>query len=346
MSLKQTINQLIIFLFIALISSVAIAEQTYRVRSADNINSIVERFYPDRTRTKAQIMVGLLVENPRAFKGGNINYLMRGRRLRLLDENELSEISQENAQEVLSQHTFYYREGVTGSDYLLPPVLGVSEGAVDNKKEHLVSSQQSSKKQEEQLQKINKLEKESNDLKKQLQKLLEERKATDKKLLELETTIKNTATGVAETNTLNSNPSRVLTRNKELEETNARLQQKLQESRSALAENTRSTITLERQVNTLKQKIKGEKSKPTSAGTSSTTASSSPLAQTKAVEKTDFLSLWSQYSWVLGLLLLLLVVWFLIKLKRKRDIERDDDYASQIAEIESNSFVQQGKNSL
>ena len=340
MSLNQTIKQLIILFFITVISGEAIAEQTYRVRSADNINSIVERFYPDRIKTKAQIMVGLLVENPSAFKGGNINYLMRGRRLKLPDEKNLSVISQENAQELLSQHTFYYREGVTGSEYLLPPVLG---GETTSNNEVVASTKENGKRQEEQLLKINKLEKESNDLKKQLKRLLEEKKVTDKKLLELEKTIKTRVNDSVESKATTSNPLRVQIRNKELEETNTRLQQQLQESRSALAENTRSTITLERQVSTLKEKIKGEKGKPLSERTTSTPMPTQKVPKAEE-QKSDYQKLWNQYNWILGLLFLLLIIWFLMKLKRKRDIEKDDDYASQIAEIEANSFVQQGKN--
>lgn len=335
MRISQTLSSLLALVLMALLSAETLAETKYRIRSADNINSIVNRFYPDRIKTKAQIMIGLLIENPRAFKGGNVNFLLRGKRMRILDEADLSDISNDEAKELLSQQAFFFREGVTGAEYLSP--IKKSDFKKSNKKTSVKTSQS----QKAQQQKISKLEKEGKDLKKRLDDLFQEKRIRDKKLVELEESIRNSNKEQLEKQSLKpTDISQVEQKNKALEERNTFLQQSLQESKSKLAENTRSNIQLERRLDTLKnKKIVPQKeisvAKPT------------PQAKRQEVVVTpnvDYKALWNKYNWVLVLIFLPLLFWTLIKFKRRRDLERDGDYASQIAEIEANSFLQQGKN--
>jgi len=318
-----------------LLSAESFAETKYRVRSADNINSIVNRFYPDRTKTKAQIMIGLLVENPRAFKGGNVNFLLRGKRMRILDEADLINISNQEAKERLSQQAFFFREGVTGEEYLAP----IKKSGY--KKSKKVVSAKTLQSQKQQQQKISKLEKERKELKKRLDDLFQEKILRDKRLAKLEESIRNSKKEQLEKQSLKPiDISQVEQKNKALEERNMLLQKILQESKSKLAENTQSNIKLERQLNTLKNK-KDVSKKEASVVKSTPQSKRQEIAVTPNI---DYQALWNKYKWVLVLIFLPLLFWGLIRFKRRRDYDREDDYASQIAEIEANSFLQQGKN--
>jgi FimV-like protein len=160
------------------------AETRYRVRSSDNVNTIVQRHYPNSGLSKGQLLVGILIKNPRAFKGGNVNFLLRGKRLRLPEENYFRQISSEKAGEVLSEHVRYFRFGITGD---LPiPTLSEMEIEAENTDE----SADIVRKQKNQNKKIDKLQQESLALKKQLEILLKEKNKRDQRLLELENSLK------------------------------------------------------------------------------------------------------------------------------------------------------------
>ncbi len=237
---------IISFFFLEVLS----AETRYRVKSSDNLNTIVERFYKDSELTKGQLLVGILVENPRAFKGGNVNFLLRGKRLTLPNENNLQQISPEGASEVLSEHARFFRSGVTGN---LPlPVFTelVLEQEVSIESSNILA------KQKIQTQKIDQLQQESNELKKQLEVLINEKSDRDQRLVELEESLKQTL-GIAK----KSNPVVDSAKKQALEETNKQLQKKLNITKSELAEHSKSNTTLERKVENLREVLGEGKNK-------------------------------------------------------------------------------------
>jgi len=172
-----------VIMSLMLVQSVS-AETRYRVKSSDNLNGIVDKFYNSPNLSRSQIMVGILAKNPRAFRGGNINFLLRGKRLTLPDDSEIQQISPDIASELLSDHARFFRIGLTG-DFKAPTFEDLSKvqsapKRVDNSGELLKT----------QTQKINQLQKESSELKKQLEELLNAKGERDNRLLELEKSLK------------------------------------------------------------------------------------------------------------------------------------------------------------
>ncbi len=192
--MKTFSKKLTVFISLSIVSLFLIsaleAETRYRVRSSDNLNSIVEQFYENSEWSKGQLLVGVLAKNPSAFKGGNINFLLRGKYLTLPDEHDLDRISPENAREILSEHARFFRIGITGD---LPSPISSD---LINKRVDLVKAKTVAKvilaKQKKQNKKIDQLQQESNELKKQLALLVDEKYSRDKRLIELEESLKQT----------------------------------------------------------------------------------------------------------------------------------------------------------
>ncbi|MEE9310682.1 MAG: FimV/HubP family polar landmark protein [Cocleimonas sp.] len=90
------------------------AEIRYTIESTDSLVAIIDDFYQDSSLTDAQIMVGVLANNPSAFKGGNLNYLIAGKTLSLPNDDDLKNISNKRANEILSYHSLFYSIGHTG----------------------------------------------------------------------------------------------------------------------------------------------------------------------------------------------------------------------------------------
>jgi len=156
------------------------AEIRYRVKSSDNVNTIVERYYPNSELSRGQLLVGILIKNPRAFRGGNVNFLLRGKRLSLPDERDFQYISPEKASELLSEHARFFRFGIPGD----LPIPTLSEMEVES--EELTDTTDILIRQKSQTRKIDQLQQESNELKKQLEALLSEKTNRDQRLLDLE----------------------------------------------------------------------------------------------------------------------------------------------------------------
>lgn len=185
--MKKFSHYLLLVLLVTSSQTVS-AETRYRVQASDNLNGIVERFYKNSDLSKGQLMVGVLAKNPRAFRGGNINFLLRGKRLTLPDDNEIKQISPEIASQLLSQHARFFRIGITGD--LDVPRLDELSMAPD------VSSVGSTVKgimlRQDQTKKIDQLQQESTALKKQLEELLNDKGNRDNRLLEIEKSLKQT----------------------------------------------------------------------------------------------------------------------------------------------------------
>ena len=234
--------------FIAMTS--VFSDTEYKIRSTDNLSRIVNKHYQGSDLSRSQILVGILAKNPSAFRGGNINYLIRGKRLILPDENTMPGISEEDAIELLSEHARYFRNGVTGN---LKPPFASNSRVLNNNSTSLETRQVVQSK------KINQLEKESGELRLRLEALVAEKKSRDDKLRDIEAALKGSLdpSNPTDRDTKAMESKKKLTeqvdlKTKEIQESNKVLQRELQESKSELAENTRENISLERQISNLK----------------------------------------------------------------------------------------------
>ncbi|KAG1663470.1 hypothetical protein GQR58_020406 [Nymphon striatum] len=175
------------------------AETTYKVKSTDNLNRIIERNYQNSDLTRAQLLIGVLAKNPDAFRGGNINYLQRGKNLILPDDSEIETLTDEEAKEVLATHSSYFRKGRTG-DFGSP----IAGGYLVSKSKK--TSAKIENKQVLQTIKIDQLEKESEDLRKRLERLIAEKNESDAKLRQVEKDLQNTLSANASSPSSNVDP--------------------------------------------------------------------------------------------------------------------------------------------
>lgn len=170
-------------LFVALINISSVSADTeYKVRSTDNLNRIVNRFYQGSYLTRSQILIGILAENPDAFNGGNINFLIRGKRLMLPDENNILGVTAEDANKIIAEHDRYFRTGVTGN--LKPPFAPGLKSAKD------ANTQKTNP--DEQKIRIEALAKESEALRFRLEKLAADNQDSDKKLRDIDAALQKT----------------------------------------------------------------------------------------------------------------------------------------------------------
>ncbi len=311
-------------LVLLLITEAVYADRRYRVRSADRLERIVDLLYPKRELTKPQIMVGILARNPKSFKGGNINFLLKRKRLVLPDESKMGGVTHEDAKALLSQHAKFFRSGVTGSESLIqPPVYDEQQISILN----IISSET-----KQQSKKISKLEKDRTALNKRLKELSKLKKERDHKIQALEEQLKNTRIikSTAKDKLLEANVSET----KKLTEENKRLQKELVESRRDLEANKKAAIFIEQEKTEALNVIKQNKSDVVST-------------QLKPVLIDDSLSKisLSKLLWIIPLLMLLVLAWFFFK-RGKIKVE-DEDLAGLIAtNNEDFEHNQQGRETL
>ena len=307
-----------------MMTSIAVADTTYRVRSADSLNSIVKKFYPDRTLTKAQIMVGILNTNPQAFNSGNINKLIRGKKLFLPDEVYFTTVSSVEASEILAKHARGLRENKI-----------ISNITASNNDNNSNTNEEITKTKKEQSQKISKLEKDSEALRKQLETLVNEKGVRDKKLAELEVAIKKSLEVPRQTGSEKENAIAA----QKLKEKNEILERELHKSRSELAENTRSTISLERRLNDLENKGKQVNANKAAIKAKGVAENDKAVKDSIPSSMSDN-GFSSKLIWLIPVLLLA-GFWYLFNWlkgsKRKETISYDDDLG-EISEYESNDI--------
>lgn len=341
-------------LFSFLLTVNVAAETSYRVKSFDTLSSVVTNFYPSSSYSKAQIMVAILTKNPKAFRDGNINYLLKGKRLRLPNDDEISQVPRADARRIISQHARFFRSGITGVGLTAP---SLNQEAEREKAIEVVNKQ---------TKKISALQEESDKLRKQLENLSQQKQKRDQELKELEEQIKQYSE--KEKSKPIGTVQQVAKRNEKLKETNEILQKKLIESKSELAENARSTMTLQRKLSNLRERIdEGENgvdspnsstnsvasnaSAETSAGIKSSTASNSSEVQnsSEGSEGNTFAKLKDDYYWILPLLLLLALlyllwlIWRWVFSRKKKSVEEfddtDKDYATLIDDYDSIDYL-------
>ncbi|HFC92096.1 MAG TPA: hypothetical protein ENJ51_04715 [Leucothrix mucor] len=198
------------------------------------LSGIVDTNYPNSKLSKAQIMIAILAKNPSAFRGGNINFMLRNRELSLPSESMIAGIPAENADALLLQHNRFYRRGKTGN--LTPPTF-INSGSDPAALEKLKTQHSA------QTVRVEALSEESKKLQDLVRRLEAEKDKRDEELRSLEEKIQ----------TLKESGGKPLSGEESLNEQrlrdkNAALQQRLIESKSELAENNLTTISLERRV--------------------------------------------------------------------------------------------------
>ena len=341
--MKKISHYLLLALLLVISAQAVSAETRYRVKSSDNLKAIVERFYENSDLTEGQLMVGVLAKNPRAFRGGNINFLLRGKRLTLPDESEIEQISPEIASKLRSQHARLFRMGITGG-FKAPTLadLSATSDKLNSDESNNAAVSDSSEQLKAQTKKIDQLQQESNLLKKQLEELLNARGDRDNRLLELEKLLKQTQAIAKQTSAevgSTENPDKT----SGLESANKDLQQELQETRSELAENTNSNIALEREVEDLKGVIKGKKADsfivPPKLGD---VKNGTNAPQNKELSGDKSSSTGSSLAKLLWLLPLILLAGFLFRYFGKKQAvvsPEDDTIARYKAEYEANKNI-------
>lgn len=315
-----------------LVTSHLAADARYRVKLSDNLNQIVSRQYVNSDLTKSQLMVAILARNPRAFKGGNINFLMRGRRLVLPSEENIQVVSDDEAKAILREHASYFRRGITGN-LSLPDYSGSSDSdreisrSSENKTGYKLSNNDLEALNTQYLNqqdKLKELEADREKLRKQLEKLTAEKKQSDAQLEQLEVKFNDNAKRKNGTfkereksqqalheNVLSEGKKKrmleehVSERTKKLNESNSYLQKKLQETRSELAENTRENISLERQLGNLK----GDKPQQNSSVAKEIGAAK----YTTEILDDSSGSVLGKFAWLLPVLALFAALWFLLR---------------------------------
>jgi FimV-like protein len=254
------------------------ADTNYRVKSSDNLNKIAEKHYEDSGLTKSQIMVGIYASNPNSFKNGNINKLLRGQKLVLPDADKINQISDHEAELVLSAR----KKRTLKKRRIKKRSKAKKRKSKPRKK---LRTRKLAVSQAKDVKKINKLEKESESLRKRLDLLLAEKSARDNKLKELENSLqaalKKTAMAastasavVSDDKKANVEPdkqvqinkvkssagavkqttseSELVTKraNEKLRETNELLEKNLQESKNEIAKRTRDSLAKEHAIKT------------------------------------------------------------------------------------------------
>ena len=219
------------------------------VTAQGTLLGIVDKNYPDSKLSKAQIMLAILANNPRAFKGGNVNFMLRNIELSLPAEDMIAGIPEQNAAVLLEQHNNFYRRGITGN--LTPPTF-INAGNTEAFEK--LQSQHS-----EQTQRVEALSEESTKLQTLVQRLEAEKEKRDADLQALEDKIQALKESAANPEPdFGAIPGEVSASQQMLRDKNDALQQQLIETRSELAENNRTTITLERRMAEMQNKTEPE----------------------------------------------------------------------------------------
>ncbi|MEB8433676.1 hypothetical protein OO007_15665 [Cocleimonas sp. KMM 6892] len=304
------------FLSLALMS-VSFAETRYKVKSTDNLNKIIERYYSQSDLTRSQLLIGLLARNQEAFRGGNINFLLRGKQLILPNESDIETLSDEEAKALLSEHARYFRRGQTG-DFGSP----IANGYLVNKSKKADVIQN---KQELQTIKIDQLEKESDDLRKRLDQLIADKNESDAQLRKVEEALQKTL----------SKPQAADT-----DATAASHAQKFEESKKKLDEQAKEKIDIFQSINAEKSQISNAQNQLEVEG-KSTNVSANNEASKEAGMKSIMSMLEKYYLPIIAFLLLLFGWMFWVKNKQNRLIADEVNIQPEIekAYLEEKDFL-------
>lgn len=166
-------------------SSVSYANTEYKVKSTDSLSGIVNKFYKDSKLSRHQIFIGLLAENPKAFRHGNINYLKNKQLLSIPSSGSLLVMEKEDANNLVKEHNNHAKK--RKKTQLKPPFKGYEPKGISTENNQIsdMQKQQMSTKQE-----LDKLTSETEDLRMRLEKLNADKEAMDAELRQLDELIK------------------------------------------------------------------------------------------------------------------------------------------------------------
>lgn len=181
MKISKKLKMAICFLFFTSLNFSVIAEGIHTVKANETLERIIKKVYPDSALSKEQLMVAVLYNNSSAFSGGNIHFLNRGKKLTLVEENQLPVFTQSQAKRIIKEHTRYFKKGKTGK-LKLPEPVGMAK----------LNPKELEDRQKQQLQNLTSLQKETDELKQRLDKLMAEKQASDQKLESLQQELKKT----------------------------------------------------------------------------------------------------------------------------------------------------------
>lgn len=223
------------------------------VKALGTLTAIVNKNYVDADVSKNQIMVAILAVNPEAFRGGNINYMIRNADLSLPGVESIKSISNRDATNLLKEHYRLFRKGRTGN---LPPPAFIS----------IIRSEQVDtlvKEKQQQSEKLDSMEEERSKLREMVKRLEDEKAKRDTDLQGLENKIQGLQSSSNSLGSATADLKLKLANGEltgdgaelleELDARNQSLNAQLQSARSEMAESTRMEITLERRMTDIQE---------------------------------------------------------------------------------------------
>ena len=326
----KKIAAFIIFTLAVILSQSTFADSNYRVKSSDNLTSIAAKQYDGSGLTRSQILVGIYASNPKSFKNGNINKLLRGQKLILPDADKIGKISHGEAELVLSAR----KKGKKKRFKKRVKSSKSKRKSKSRKKRKVISASQ-----KRSVKKIKKLEKEGETLKARLEKLMADKAVSDNKLKELEGSLQEalkktaaiaTVSTVSEVTkpekdisktpaekTKEASESDAVTKraNEKLREKNALLEQKLQESKKEIASKARAKLEKEQAIKEPQKPVinktdKADVSDPSKENQGVKASAENKIQSTSGNSTSTFDSSNKYLQWALLSLLIFPLVWF------------------------------------
>jgi len=326
----KKIAAFIIFTLAVILSQSTFADSNYRVKSSDNLTSIAAKQYDGSGLTRSQILVGIYASNPKSFKNGNINKLLRGQKLILPDADKIGKISHGEAELVLSAR----KKGKKKRFKKRVKSSKSKRKSKSRKKRKVISASQ-----KRSIKKIKKLEKEGETLKARLEKLMADKAVSDNKLKELEGSLQEalkktaaiaTVSTVSEVTkpekdisktpaekTKEASESDAVTKraNEKLREKNALLEQKLQESKKEIASKARAKLEKEQAIKEPQKPVinktdKADVSDPSKENQGVKASAENKIQSTSGNSTSTFDSSNKYLQWALLSLLIFPLVWF------------------------------------
>lgn len=166
--------------FLILVSA-SYAANEYTVKSTDNLSGIVDKFYKDSKLSRHQIFIGLLAENPHAFRLGNINYLKSKQKLNIPNGEALLAMDKKDARNLVAEHNRHAKK--RKKVQLDPPFENYTPKTSLTEGSNLASI---AEKQQETSQELEKLSAETEALKERLKQLTADKVLMDEELRQLD----------------------------------------------------------------------------------------------------------------------------------------------------------------
>ena len=171
-----------IAVFVLMSSSAAYANTKYKVQATDSLSGIANKFYKNSKLSRHQIYIGLLAENPDAFRYGNINHLKSKQLLIIPKAESLLAMEKEDANSLVAEHNNHAKK--RQKTQLAPPFEGYSPKSITQNINAIQRQQQST---EQEFQRLNS---ESEQLRLRLEQLNADKDAMDAEIRQLDELIK------------------------------------------------------------------------------------------------------------------------------------------------------------